>query len=110
VILPQDEQAFLCHAWAQLAPDMRPLFEARMIEHLRAPADPGAGDVDRALASMPMRQRGVFASRASTWRRESFWRRTIAPFLSRPTRWNVFLPMSMPIVARRLIVRGMECS
>jgi hypothetical protein len=31
------------------------------------------------------------------------------PFLSRPTRWNVFLPMSMPIVAmasRQLVLRG----
>src|SRR5262245_1202174 len=51
---------------------------------------------------MPMRQGGMFASRASTWRRESFWRRTIAPFLSRPTRWNAFLPMSMPHVTLQL--------
>ena len=31
------------------------------------------------------------------------------PFLSRPTRWNMFLPMSMPIVAmasRQLVLRG----
>ena len=47
--LPGDEQAFLCHALAQLAPDVREVFTARMVEHLQALADPGAGDVDRAL-------------------------------------------------------------
>jgi hypothetical protein len=47
--LPGDEQAFLCHALAQLEPDVRPVFTARMVEHLQALADPGAGDVDRAL-------------------------------------------------------------
>jgi len=50
--------------------------------------------------SLPMRQGGAFASRASIWRRESFWRRTIAPFRSRPTRWNVFLPISNKTVRR----------
>jgi hypothetical protein len=49
VILPADEQAFLCHALAQLGPDMQPVFTARMAEHLQALADPGVGDVDRAL-------------------------------------------------------------
>ena len=47
--LPGDEQAFLCHALAQLEPDVRAVFTARMVEHLQAIADPGAGDVDRAL-------------------------------------------------------------
>ena len=49
MILPGDEQAFLCHALAQLAPDVREVFTARMVEHLQALADPGVGDVDRAL-------------------------------------------------------------
>jgi hypothetical protein len=49
VTLPEDEQAFLCCALAQLAPDVRPVFTARMDEYLRAIADPGVGDVDRAL-------------------------------------------------------------
>jgi hypothetical protein len=49
VTLPGDEQAFLCHALAQLEPDVRPVFAARMVEHLRAIAKPGPGDVDRAL-------------------------------------------------------------
>ena len=44
-------------------------------------------------ACMPMRQRGMLASRVSTWLRDNFWRR-IAPILLRP-RWKVFLPMSM---------------
>ena len=47
--LPGDEQAFLCHALAQLEPDVREVFTARMVEHLQALADPGVGDVDRAL-------------------------------------------------------------
>ena len=47
--LPEDEQAFLCDALAQLAPGVRPVFAARMIEHLQAHVDPGPGDVDRAL-------------------------------------------------------------
>jgi hypothetical protein len=49
MILPADEQAFLCHALAQLESDVRPVFTTRMVEHLRALADPGVGDVDRAL-------------------------------------------------------------
>jgi hypothetical protein len=49
VTLPGDEQAFLCHALAQLEPDVRPVFTVRMVEHLQAHADPGPGDVDRAL-------------------------------------------------------------
>ena len=49
--LPEDEQAFLCHALAQLEPAVRPVFTARMIEYLAALADPGVGDVDRALRS-----------------------------------------------------------
>ena len=47
--LPGDEQAFLCHALAQLDPDVRPSVYGA---HGRAPAgfaDPGPGDVDRAL-------------------------------------------------------------
>ena len=47
--LPGDEQAFLCNALAQLAPDVREVFTARMVERLQALADPGVGDVDRAL-------------------------------------------------------------
>src|SRR5215467_14197176 len=33
------------------------------------------------------------------WLRDTLMRRAIAPRLSRPTRWKVFLPMSRPIVA-----------
>jgi hypothetical protein len=42
----------------------------------------------------------MFASRASTWPRDHFYRNTIAPRLSSPMTWNEFLPMSMPIVAQ----------
>jgi hypothetical protein len=49
VTLPEEEQAFLCSALAQLEPDMRPVFTVRMVEHLQVIADPGPGDVDRAL-------------------------------------------------------------
>jgi hypothetical protein len=47
--LPEAEQVFLCNALAQLEPDVRPVFTARLVEHLAALADPGVGDVDRAL-------------------------------------------------------------
>jgi hypothetical protein len=47
--LPEDEQAFLLCAVRQLAPDVRPVFVARMAEALQAVPDPGVGDVDRAL-------------------------------------------------------------
>src|SRR6516225_3494855 len=47
---------------------------------------------------MPIRHGGIAASRASTWPRDHFCRTTIAPRRSRPTTWNEFLPISMPIV------------
>ena len=49
MILPGDEQVFFFSALAQLEPDVRAVFTARMVEHLQALADPGVGDVDRAL-------------------------------------------------------------
>src|SRR6267154_975332 len=48
---------------------------------------------------MPIRQGGIAASRASIWPRDHFCRSTIAPRRSRPTTWNEFLPILMPIVA-----------
>src|SRR5258707_15618111 len=48
---------------------------------------------------MPIRQGGIAASRASIWPRDHFCSSTIAPRRSRPTTWNEFLPISMPIVA-----------
>ena len=48
---------------------------------------------------MPIRHGGIAASRTSTWPRDHFCRSTIAPRLSRPTTWNEFLPISMPMVA-----------
>src|SRR4029077_16832929 len=50
-------------------------------------------------ASMPIRQGGVLASRASTWPRDHFCRSTMAPHLSRPMTWQEFLPISMPATA-----------
>ena len=52
---------------------------------------------------MPTRHGGMLASRASTWPRDHFWRSTIAPRLSRPTMWNEFLPISMPMTATALL-------
>src|SRR4249919_2969874 len=46
---------------------------------------------------MPIRQGGILAKRVSTWPRDHFCRSTIAPRSSRPTTWNEFLPISMPI-------------
>src|SRR5712664_805026 len=48
---------------------------------------------------MPIRQAGMLESRVSTWPRDHFCRSTIAPRRSKPTTWNEFLPISMPIVA-----------
>ena len=47
---------------------------------------------------MPMRQRGRLAKRTATWLRDSFWRKTMAPLLSKPITWKLFLPISMPMV------------
>lgn len=43
-------------------------------------------------ASIPIRHGGIFANRASTWPRDHFCRRMIAPRSSRPKMWNEFLP------------------
>src|SRR5262249_15935740 len=48
---------------------------------------------------MPTRQGAMLAKRISIWDRDSRSRSTMAPRLSRPTRWKVFLPMSTPSVA-----------
>src|SRR5258705_8294038 len=52
---------------------------------------------------MPIRHGGMLAIRASIWPRDHFCRSTIAPRRSRPTTWNEFLPISMPIVAMVVI-------
>src|SRR5215472_8754215 len=60
---------------------------------------------------MPMRHGGRLASRASTWPRDHFCRSTILPRRSWPTRWNEFLPISMPITAISLLsFSDMACS
>src|SRR5215475_9665046 len=48
---------------------------------------------------MPIRHGGILASLPSTCPRDHFCRSTIAPRPSRPTTWNAFLPISMPITA-----------
>jgi hypothetical protein len=53
----------------------------------------------RPLISDLYRQGGRLASRRTSWLRDTLMRMAIAPRLSRPTRWKVFLPMSRPIVA-----------
>src|SRR6266404_5321868 len=60
---------------------------------------------------MPIRQAGMLESRVSTWPRDHFCRSTIAPRPSRPTTWNEFLPISMPITAITLLSFSiMACS
>src|SRR4029077_20748672 len=60
---------------------------------------------------MPIRQGGRLASRASTWPRDHFCRNTKAPRRSWPTRWNEFLPISMPMMATSLLsFWDMACS
>src|SRR6266404_6137498 len=60
---------------------------------------------------MPIRQAGMLASRVSTWPRDHFCRSTIAPRPLRPTTWNEFLPISIPITAITLLSFSiMACS
>src|SRR5213075_1252630 len=60
---------------------------------------------------MPIRHGGRLASRASTWPRDHFCRSTRAPPRSWPTRWNEFLPISMPMTATSLLCFwDMACS
>src|SRR5215467_1253812 len=60
---------------------------------------------------MPIKHGGMLASRASTWLRDHFWRKTIAPRSSRPTMWNEYLPISIPITAiAHLRLSDMACS
>src|SRR6516164_7956279 len=60
---------------------------------------------------MPIRHGGRLASRASTWPRDHFCRNTKAPRRSWPTRWNEFLPISMPMTAISLLsFWDMACS
>jgi hypothetical protein len=47
--LPDDDVAFYLAAVRQLPPQERPVFEQRVAAILRAQADPGPGDVDRAV-------------------------------------------------------------
>src|SRR6516162_4071198 len=49
-------------------------------------------------ASIPIKQGDAFASRLAIRPRASFSRKTIVPCSSKPIKWNVFLPVSMPIV------------
>src|SRR5215472_9885789 len=48
---------------------------------------------------MPIRQRAILASRASTCPRDHFCRSATAPRPSRPTTWTEFLPISISIAA-----------
>ena len=60
---------------------------------------------------MPIRHGDILANGASTWPRDHFCRSTIAPQVSRPTTWNEFLPISMPITATALLgFCDMACS
>src|SRR6516165_10219000 len=60
---------------------------------------------------MPIKQGCKLTSRASTWPRDHFCRNTMLPRRSWPTRWNEFLPISMPITAISLLsFWDMACS
>src|SRR5262249_39426350 len=60
---------------------------------------------------MPIRHGGILAKRASTWLRDHFWRSTMLPRQSKPTTWNEFLPISIPITLIVLLrLWDMGCS
>src|SRR6516165_6663388 len=71
-----------------------------------------ATEMMRADASLHANRQGCkLASRASTWPRDHFCRNTMLPRRSWPTRWNEFLPISMPITAISLLsFWDMACS
>jgi hypothetical protein len=72
-------------------------FTPRTAQKLRDPQRDPLGVSDRTTqASMPMRQGGRLARRLSTWPRDHFCPRTMAPLPSWPTTWKEFLPISMP--------------
>src|ERR1700732_1895156 len=62
-------------------------------------------------ASMPTRHGGRFTNRAASRVRETFSRRTMAPFSSRPIICSVFLPVSMPMVRTTAVsaLLGIAC-
>src|SRR5712672_2912594 len=62
-------------------------------------------------ASMPTRHGGRFTNRPAIRVRETFSRRTIAPFSSRPIICSVFLPVSIPMVRATAVsaLLGMAC-
>src|ERR1700731_870762 len=62
-------------------------------------------------ASMPTRHDGRFTNRAAIRVRETFSRRTMAPFSSRPIICSVFLPVSMPMVRTTAVsaLLGIAC-
>jgi hypothetical protein len=47
--LSETERMFFFNVLAQLPPDTRSVFTARVVELLQAHSDPGPGDLDRAL-------------------------------------------------------------
>ena len=47
--LPDDDVSFYWAAAAQLDPELRPAFAARVVAALDANPDPGPGDLDRAV-------------------------------------------------------------
>ena len=51
MILPEAELSFYFAAAAQLEPALRPAFTERVVTILQSHADPGPGDVDRAVRS-----------------------------------------------------------
>src|SRR6516164_10166677 len=60
---------------------------------------------------MPIRHAGILAKRTSTWLRDHFWRNTMPPRTSKPTTWNEFLPISIPITVIVLLsLWDMGCS
>ena len=68
---------FFFDVLAQLPPDLRPVFMARVVEQLQARADPGPGDIDRALRAALF---GLWTPPAITELRPSRWDRDAPRF------------------------------
>jgi hypothetical protein len=57
IMIGEDDLSFVAAALRQLHPVHRPVFTARVVDLLQAHADPGPGDIDRAVR---MALRGIW--------------------------------------------------
>jgi hypothetical protein len=85
---------------------------SRPRKHVRPLLAQGASQkVGPPQASMPTKQTGWFAVNRSHWVRENFLRTSTGPRRCQPTRWEIVLPQSRPLVSscRRVVAGESSC-